>query len=92
MNLLKAPFGEAVLLHKVHSVGGLAVGTASQVFIALMRRSVMKYYTTTTEYNCGIGLQARLICACVMDRQGRDRTESLLSPHGCLVGRPVYRI
>ena len=30
----------------------------------------MKYYTTTTEYNCGIDLHARQMYACVMDRQG----------------------
>ena len=31
----------------------------------------MKYYTTTTEYNCGIDLHARQMYACVMDRQGK---------------------
>ena len=31
----------------------------------------MKYYTTTTEYNCGIDLHARQMYICVMDRQGR---------------------
>jgi hypothetical protein len=31
----------------------------------------MKYYTTTTEYNCGIDLQARQMYVCVMDRQGK---------------------
>ncbi len=30
----------------------------------------MKYYTTTTEYNCGIDLHARQMYICVMDRQG----------------------
>ena len=31
----------------------------------------MKYYTSTTEYNCGIDLHARQMYICVMDRQGR---------------------
>jgi hypothetical protein len=31
----------------------------------------MKYYTSTTEYNCGIDLHARQMYVCVMDRQGR---------------------
>jgi transposase len=31
----------------------------------------MKYYTTTTEYNCGIDLHARQMYVCVMDRQGK---------------------
>lgn len=31
----------------------------------------MKYYTTTTEYNCGIDLHARQMYACVMDRPGK---------------------
>ena len=31
----------------------------------------MKYYTTTTEYNCGIDLHTRQMYICVMDRQGR---------------------
>ena len=52
----------------------------------------MKYYTTTTEYNRGIVLHARQLYACGMDRQGKALTESLPSPHGCLVGRPVHRI
>jgi len=30
----------------------------------------MKYYTSTTEFNCGIDLHARQMYACVMDRQG----------------------
>lgn len=30
----------------------------------------MKYYTSTTEYNCGIDLHAREMYVCVMDRQG----------------------
>ncbi len=29
----------------------------------------MKYYTTSTEYNCGIDHHARQMCVCVMDRQ-----------------------
>ncbi len=32
---------------------------------------VMKYYTTTTEYNCGIDLHARQMYVCLMDRQGK---------------------
>ncbi|HUI08189.1 MAG TPA: transposase [Verrucomicrobiae bacterium] len=30
----------------------------------------MKYYTTTTEYNCGIDLHARQMYVCLMDRRG----------------------
>ncbi len=30
----------------------------------------MKYYTSTTEFNCGIDLHARQMYACVMDRMG----------------------
>jgi transposase len=30
----------------------------------------MKYYTTTTEFNCGIDLHANQMYICVMDRQG----------------------
>src|SRR5207249_6134122 len=33
--------------------------------------SVMKYYTSTTEFNCGIDLHARQMYVCVMDRQGK---------------------
>ena len=29
----------------------------------------MKYYTSTTEYNCGIDLHARQMYVCVVDRQ-----------------------
>jgi len=31
----------------------------------------MKYYTTTTEYNCGIDLHTRQMYICVMDRAGK---------------------
>ncbi len=31
----------------------------------------MKYYTSTTEFNCGIDLHARQMYVCVMDRQGK---------------------
>jgi transposase len=31
----------------------------------------MKYYTSSTEYNCGIDLHARQMYVCVMDRQGK---------------------
>jgi hypothetical protein len=31
----------------------------------------MKYYTTTTEYNCGIDLHTRQMYICVMDRNGQ---------------------
>jgi transposase len=31
----------------------------------------MKYYTSTTEYNCGIDLHARQMYVCLMDRQGK---------------------
>jgi len=31
----------------------------------------MKYYTTTTKYNCGIDLHARQMYACLMDPQGK---------------------
>ena len=31
----------------------------------------MKYYTSTTEFNCGIDLHARQMYVCLMDRQGK---------------------
>jgi transposase len=31
----------------------------------------MKYYSSTTEFNCGIDLHARQMYVCVMDRQGK---------------------
>lgn len=31
----------------------------------------MKYYTTTTEFNCGIDLHTRQMYICVMDREGK---------------------
>jgi transposase len=31
----------------------------------------MKYYTSSTEFNCGIDLHARQMYVCVMDRQGK---------------------
>jgi transposase len=31
----------------------------------------MKYYTSTTQYNCGIDLHARQMYVCVMDRDGK---------------------
>jgi transposase len=31
----------------------------------------MKYYTTTTEFNCGIDLHAHQMYVCLMDRQGK---------------------
>jgi hypothetical protein len=31
----------------------------------------MKYYTSTTQFNCGIDLHARQMYVCVMDRQGQ---------------------
>jgi len=31
----------------------------------------MKYYTSTTEYNCGIDLHARQMYVCLMDRSGK---------------------
>jgi len=31
----------------------------------------MKYYTSSTEFNCGIDLHARQMYVCVMDRQKR---------------------
>lgn len=30
----------------------------------------MKYYTSTTKFNCGIDLHARQMFVCVTDRQG----------------------
>ena len=30
----------------------------------------MKYYKTTTEYNCGIDLHSRSMYVCLVDRQG----------------------
>ena len=31
----------------------------------------MKYYTTTTEFNCGIDLHSKQMYACIMDRPGK---------------------
>jgi hypothetical protein len=31
----------------------------------------MKYYTSTTKFNCGIDLHARQMYVCVMDRDGK---------------------
>ncbi len=36
----------------------------------------MKYYTSTTEYNCGIDLHARQMYVCLMDRQGQKRVHT----------------
>jgi len=36
----------------------------------------MKYYTSTSEFNCGIDLHARQMYACVMDRQGKKLMHS----------------
>ncbi len=33
--------------------------------------SAVKYYTSTTEFNCGIDLHARQMYVCLMDRQGK---------------------
>src|SRR5208283_4287973 len=35
------------------------------------RMIAMKYYTSTTKFNCGIDLHARQMYVCVMDREGR---------------------
>lgn len=50
----------------------------------------MKYYTSTTEYNCGIDLHARQMYVCVMDRQGKNwstpmskTTTSIISSSWC---------
>ena len=45
----------------------------------------MKYYTSTTEFNCGIDLHARQMYACIMERQGKvllHTNESNLGDHG----------
>ncbi|MBM4149758.1 MAG: IS110 family transposase [Lentisphaerae bacterium] len=52
-------------------LAGLPCVRHPNVSAALKRRSAMKYYTTTTEYNCGIDLHARQMYACLMDRQGK---------------------
>ena len=36
-----------------------------------MKYYVMKYYTSTTQFNCGIDLHARQMYVCVMDRDGK---------------------
>ena len=36
-----------------------------------MKYYVMKYYTSTTQYNCGIDLHAHQMYVCVMDRDGK---------------------
>src|SRR5205809_6639877 len=39
--------------------------------------AAMKYYTSTTEFNCGIDLHARqMYVVCVMDRQGKKRVHT----------------
>jgi hypothetical protein len=49
-----------------------AQGVVSQLLtLHHKRRNRMKYYTSTTEFNCGIDLHARQMYACVMDRQGK---------------------
>jgi len=40
------------------------------------RRDEMKYYTSTTEFNCGIDLHARQMYICVMDRQGNIKVHT----------------
>jgi hypothetical protein len=45
-----------------------AWGSVSQ--LTHLKRSTVKYYTSTTEFNCGIDLHAREMYVCVMDRQG----------------------
>src|SRR5208282_5877061 len=35
------------------------------------RMIVMKYYTSTTQYNCGIDLHAHQMYVCLMDREGK---------------------
>ena len=75
MNLLKAPFGEAVLLLKVHSVGGLAVGTASQC----VNRTHEEKHDEVLHNNHGVQLRnrpARAPNICVHDGlagEGPDR-------------------
>jgi transposase len=39
--------------------------------LAAPPRKHMKYYNSTTEFNCGIDLHARQMYVCVMDRQGK---------------------
>lgn len=41
------------------------------VLCGTYRMIVMKYYTSTTEFNCGIDLHARQMYVCLMDRQGK---------------------
>src|SRR5512134_301085 len=36
----------------------------------------MKYYTSTTQFNCGIDLHARQMYACIMDRAGNKRVDT----------------
>src|SRR5579864_1094378 len=36
-----------------------------------MKYYVMKYYTSTTEFNCGIDLHSRQMYVCLMDRSGK---------------------
>ncbi len=36
----------------------------------------MKYYTSSTEFNCGIDLHARQMYVCLMDRQGNKRVHT----------------
>src|SRR6476646_3106706 len=41
-----------------------------------LRRIVMKYYTSTTQFNCGIDLHARQMYVCLMDRDGTKRVHT----------------
>ena len=58
---------------------------------------MIKYHTSTTEFNCGIDLHARQMYVCVMNREGKKRLHTnikgndfnyFLKP----IGRPFSRI
>jgi hypothetical protein len=42
----------------------------------------MKYYTSTTEFNCGIDLHAHQTYVCVMDRQGHKLVHCNVQDNG----------
>ena len=43
----------------------------------------MKYYISTTEFNCGIDLHARQMYVCVMDRQGKKLVHCNIRNNDC---------
>jgi hypothetical protein len=51
----------------------ITVNGASKQRLLTMKYYVMKYCTSTTEFNCGIDLHARQMYVYLIDRQGNKR-------------------